>query len=1008
MPPQPEYADFISRFFRILFAPDDVVVLSRLTPSENGPMLSNKPYSREYAILALLNLHLDTPNIYFQASAHDGTDAYGKSNCVRTQAFYLDLDYGAAGHSGKNAFRSLDDAVGYLLTMPLRPSCAWHTGHGVQACYLLDKPYQFLPGGGDALSLARYEAVSSKLSKMSMSDDTFTAEHLFRVPLSINDKRWKDKALIPVRGELLWCDEDRRYAFEALEELVDGYGIDEHIKKERKESEADPAVDWGDGDTDDLDAPYDALPEGIREWIEGEQIVDGEKNRSKGMFAAIGRLIRDRYNDRTIHEAIGRGQEYQDKYGDRMDNEVDRCIAKVREGRYVYTGGMAPSLKVYNVPEEVHLNECDALDPELDAMLSRYAEVNGIELAERVRKASRFHEHMFNTRDAGVLETLCGSGKSTWAFCHISLRANAENRYIYVTETVEALYTAADVIQRLTDTPVGRVHGFNEDRCFGLCGTRHSWRVCYPKDPKSVCHTCEKRGECCFYNRMKEQEKPILCMTHAGLIRAIEDTSGLLQDASILIDESLNPFNTWEVHVSELRHLQKHVPAAAPIDAFFPYSRHACRGELEIMQIPEAADTFARRNYVFRNEAHTAALRGAHDALRKCMGARMASPDPFRAVSGDEQKARDTLCDLLNFFRPGELDDASYAYREINDDRGVRFAVKRSRFQLDVPRGHRKLWMLNASAQLCPYQYPDNMAVHSCPDIPDSSHLVTLHVVRGNPTKSRQAQNVWLSHVALWLGHTLRRIQHMKVLVATDKNSEVLDSVMDQFHSVHGPNVEVVHLSRGRIKGLNTAGECTLAYITSMATFTTIDDCALHAALLTRRTYPDRPYVYASDGEPNWPGGRFRIPAMRQYYSLRSLDEIYQTIWRTAVRNDRPVEAIIAVPDPDWIVALWRTVMPHFNLGLAYRQNEEEGTIEAGGQSIKYEWEFSADPGIGGLRIVCSPPGTEFGKRQIADEFGYTGEQAWKRNKQRIIRLLSPFFEAGSTNRRLRRKGAGP
>ena len=43
------------------------------------------------------------------------------------------------------------------------------------------------------------------------------------------------------------------------------------------------------------------------------------------------------------------------------------------------------------------------------------------------------------------------------------------------------------------------------------------------------------------------------------------------------------------------------------------------------------------------------------------MGARLESPDPFHAVNGDEQKARDTLAGILNFFWPGQRDDAAYA-----------------------------------------------------------------------------------------------------------------------------------------------------------------------------------------------------------------------------------------------------------------------------------------------------------------------------------------------------------
>ena len=180
-----------------IFAPTDTVVLGRLNKS-----WENVSQNRDHAIHTLRE-HQNTPNIYFRASAHDGTSSYGKNNCIRVQAFFLDIDYGTDGHRKANPFRSMDDAAGYLLTMPIRASVAWHTGHGVQACYLLKQPYLFPLGGGDALSMARYEEVSRKLSKMAMSDSTFTAEHAFRVPLTLNDKREKDPNLAVVRGSLL-------------------------------------------------------------------------------------------------------------------------------------------------------------------------------------------------------------------------------------------------------------------------------------------------------------------------------------------------------------------------------------------------------------------------------------------------------------------------------------------------------------------------------------------------------------------------------------------------------------------------------------------------------------------------------------------------------------------------------------------------------------------------------------------------------------------------------------
>ena len=1036
VPIQSTYEEFVPRFLRALFAPEDRVVICRLIPRQGQrPAFPGNSFPRDDAF-SILFAQRDIPNIYFRASAHDGSENYGKENCVRTQALFLDIDYGTAGHKKMNPFRTQDDAMGYLLTLPIpRPSIAWNTGHGIQACYLLEEPFVFPPGGGDALSIARYENVSSRLSTMGMSDDTFTPEHAFRVPLSWNDKAWQDPALRPVQGEVLWIDEARRYAFEELEAAVAEYGIEEHLATARKKAEDDKAGDKDDDEPEESrteDVPYENLPEDIR-----NEIAKPQADRSVAMFDVIRKMVGAGYGDKTILDAIGRGRDYQEKYGDRLDAEVDRCIQKVRggkAGKRVYGPNVAPPIEVYNVPVDVGLEACAALPKDLEDMLGRYGkacdEGRVIELGQRVLDAARFHEHMFQTQSIGVLESPCGSGKSTWAISHIALNASESTRYLYVTETIDALYNAAELLEKLTKVSVGRVHGFNKDKCKELCGTEHDWHECYPKDPKSKCRTCEKNAVCAFYNRDDERKKPIVCLTHSGLVRAIVEEDALLEDASILIDEGLDPFATIDVRISDLKALRN---AGYDLSAFFPYSSFACATELDKWDISAGADVFASRNYVYRNEQQAAALRPTYDSLRQAMG-RPTGVNPFAPSAAGPKISQDALTNLLNFFRPSKADDATYAYRETRGKDGAKFSVKRKRFQLEVPRRYRKLWMLNASAQLCPFPYPDNLKVYSCPGLPGNSDLVTLHVVRGNPTKSNLKDLVLTSEAALWFGTRLRKGGHGKILVVTNKIEEpavdeeeptekeeaanepppdksenidrrfnVLKTVLEQIQRAHGA-AEIVHLTRGRIKGVNTAGGCTLAYVSSMATFTTVDDCALHTALHLCRTYPDRPYVYHRSGGVNWPGGRPIIPAMRQFYALLALDEIYQAIWRTAVRNNERVEAIIGVPEPEWLVALWRTVMPCFTLGLAFKSIEEEGTIQAGDRSVPYKYDFAEDPAISGLSVICNPPGTEIQKKLIAEGLGYTGKKPWKENKVRIRRLLGDFFGECGDSEYWRRK----
>ena len=152
------------------------------------------------------------------------------------------------------------------------------------------------------------------------------------------------------------------------------------------------------------------------------------------------------------------------------------------------------------------------------------------------------------------------------------------------------------------------------------------------------------------------------------------------------------------------------------------------------------------------------------------------------------------------------------------------------------------------------------------------------------------------------------------------------------------------------------------------------------------------------------------VPAMRTYYALKSLDELYQAIWRTAVRNDRPVEAVIALPDEHWLATLYRTVMPDAVVVGAWKEIQEEVNTTVGGEETTVKWTWEQDERMyctGGAlpRLIALRPGKQVAKSDLPKHFGFSGSRAWEKNKGTIMDLLDDFYEEGSTNRKLRRKG---
>ena len=784
------------------------------------------------------------------------------------------------------------------------------------------------------------------------------------------------------------------YTLAQIEAACAGYGIEDKMKG--GDSEPAPAPVQGTG----VNADYASLPQDLRLEIEA---TGGE--RSDRCFSVIGAMVRAGYSDTVIEDAIAHGPDFVAKYGSRggggLEREVRSCIAKIRGGRYVYGAESSPPVLIYNVAVPVALSDCNPMPPALDTMLAGYAQAAGITLQPRVSDAARFHEHLHSTHAAGVIESPCGAGKSVWALCHIAAHATVSgDRHVYVTETVDALYRAQDMLSKLTRVPVGRLHGFNAAKCLELSGNEYTWKQCGRNDPDSKCVTCTVSALCAYFTRSAQLKCPILCMTHSGFIRAIEDGSGLLHCASVIIDEGLNPFDTWKVDVDDLKRLQRMLGVSGGfLEQLFPGSSLACNTSLKYWEIDENANTFSRRNYVFRDEAQTAALGPVLSELYRLSKAGLRPDTGLRVDAASAEAVGDTLAGLSNFFRTSARGDACYAYRESQTLGGWVMSVKRSRFSFESAGTWKSLWMLNASAGLTPHQYPDQVPVFTCPDLPDSSGLVTVHCVRANLTKTRMVEACLLSQLVMRFGETMRK--HKRVLVATSKDSGLSADIIAQIRAVCGADAQVKVLTRGRIKGVNTCGDCTLIHLGAMATFTGIDDCALHAAIQYRSTFPDTPDVYTVDGGPNWPGGRMKVPAMRNYYALRSLDEIYQAIYRTCVRNDEPVEAVVVVPDPHWLTCLWRTVMPSFKLESAYVETGGSATVGAGDQSRPMTWDFEYDDGIAGLKIVGMAPGQEIAKKDVASQLGYA---EWERNKAVIMSLLGDFFEQASNKRKLRRK----
>jgi hypothetical protein len=1017
-PVQPAPAAFLPAFFGALYGPTDRLNVAQLFPGKDGGKGTRRDASllRDDAV-RWVDLHRDmqTPNLYFAAGVHNGGEKYSEADFTSVPALFVDLDAGP----GK-PFRDIDDILAFLLTHPVqRATAAWVTGNGVQMLFLLDKPVPFVAGTPEA---ERLKQVWWRLTEAFVADACRGPQHLFRVPTTLNVKPDRGSK----EGYLLWDDNyvlEHRWTLDELDQAVLPW------VKPPAASDTDgpvPAVPYAGANV----VPYDSLPGPLRAEIEGPHA-----DRSQAMFSLVGKLVRAEYSEATIQAAIAKGSAFRKKYGRRLADEVDRCLRKITQSPWRSQAGGAVPLPMRSGMQSIGLGECAALPSGVADKLALYGRNAGLSLHPWVPDAARFHEHVVAQNRQGVLLAPCGAGKSTWAMAHIAAHARDDNRHIYVVETVRQLYHAADRLDKLADVPVGRVHAFNAEKCKELCGTEQDWRQCAPKNPSAVCHTCEANNRCAFYGRAEEEVRPIVVMTHAGLVRWIEDGSPLLTDARVIVDEDLNVFADWETSATDLRLVQGYNENRLPWGVLFPYSRAASLQELEEWQIAKQGRSFAARAYTYRDFASAPDLPGLHAQLRRMLATDLQPNNAFEERPGDRERVREILAGLINLLRPSVQGDTAYTVAESMTASGEwTYRIRKQRFSLGTDQPWRSMWILNASAMLTPVEYPSNLPVFACPDLPDASHLLRLHIVLASPTAKALDRKLVLSTVSQ--RYSEFRGRHRRVLIATSKDEEGLQETKDMLTRLwaEADPPTFTCMTRGRIKGSNEAGDCTLAILAPMPLFTTVDDYVLQAALLVKRTIPRSAVFNTANDALKMPAGRFAMPEVQECYALGAMDELYQAVWRAAVRNGKPTEVVFAIPDVTWMSTLWQTVMPQAQVVSAYElagegeakawREEQEAVLSGLAtasnqpplamaaianqrislQETKDEPVFVANRQILGLQSVINmPAGTRIAKSELAGMLGYSG--GWRECKDRVLPLVAEWMaEAEDDNRAMTRR----
>lgn len=924
------------------------------------------------------------PNLYFSPAVFNQTGDSKARSCLRVRGLGFDLDFGTVGHERPSFFETEVEALHYIRSLPLQPSVIWQTGHGLQGFYLFKVPHSLVTARGhsDAQKLGTYRTAAAELRSILHSDVACGPERPFRIPGTLNLK----PGCLQVQGRVLRPHFGPTYSWSELRDWLFAHGLDS--RQSPMESGESATADLGD------------LPEELAEDLTTSY---EEGTRSEAFHSQVGRLYVRGYDLPTVLQFMEQYSTVGDeKYGRRLPKEVERSFASWEEYTPVTRSRSAPNPLRFleRTPVRTRLHECGSLSQEFEAVLQRYEQ----QICERSRSAgtrqvARFLENVYHPGAKFIADLPCGSGKSTWSLCHMATYAGPDHQYVYVCRTLRDLFRAADDLQRLRpDLHVGRYHGFNQEECRRLCGQQHTWLQCSPNNRRRVCRTCRARTECSYFTRKEQLKADVVFMAHAAFIDLLADpASTFLRDRSVIVDEDPSAFHELSFTSNELRGVELYLrlncqgESTGPVLELFKGTRVA----LDEFKPSRVRTTYGEQYYAHSN-IRPLAYRPVAKLIGRCIWrpARWKIP-PYWGRYQDSippERAREILSSVLQFFRPAIQQSMDYVIHERASNGGFHYVLRRQQGLSPGSVRCRRLVMHNASALLSKQPHAETLPIHTCPDVSRRGQLVTLHVVQANPRKSRTEQNTE-TMLRLLRRRTFQRHRRILVAVASSMPQAERDRLMVRLRTIWpDPVVRLRMVGRGELRGTNAHGDCTLVLLASTSLFTTVDDLVLTEALRSGRSIPVADvFSVKGTGGPKMTRGCFDAPSFQELYTQQALDEMYQALFRGAARMDQPVDVVTALPSALWLRALWMTVLPGFNLGSAYRW-QEDGTLK---------------PDLhmrGFMNLVRRPEGFEIGKREAAQKLGYRGPNAWSDNVGKLRHLLQPFYE--ELNQRVLRRTA--
>ena len=592
--------------------------------------------------------------------------------------------------------------------------------------------------------------------------------------------------------------------------------------------------------------------------------------------------------------------------------------------------------------------------------------LKGIPYSRKIEIMSEFLQRVAGSRKQAVVKAPCGAGKTLCGTAYAAASATPQFPVIMILQDRRTMFNVrGDLSLIMNPEHIGVYAGWNEAECHGLNHGNLTYRDCLREASDSACLRCTGSWNCNYWQSGRQLGRRLVVTTRASFFQLCEKGHDFSQHL-IICDEDLMTFIDETFTADELDTLYR---VLGRYDAFSDIARLLRDLFPSLMfshfrGIDRTPDTHVR----FMTQAGWD--RSVTGRIIKFIKA-----DP-----GAMKQYEELVFRLLVFFRTCAECASNYAY--YYDGRNL--YVKKQRINLRAFTGYRQFIVLNASAALSLNEFAPGTDIVTCDELDKyrDESSVDLYVVASNPTVSRRSSNITRGLSMLGLNATCFFAGGPDVLLPFnasngDEDADIAEhGIRREYRSHAGADANVHRISRGRLRGYNEFRNCTSAFFVAAGFFTSITDCVLHAVL---RTGTDMAWTeVVRNRRPVMHKGRFVNADVQDVYMRKTLDEIHQGVFRTAIRDGRDIQAIIALPSAEWLVPL--------RMLMKFKVVEAEHPCP---QTVKAF--------LGLSQLMNLAPGTVVGKREAAAILGYDGETGWHDHRNRISSLLESYFEIPHT-----------